>query len=1594
MRFENQQFERGITQSNKSLEQLKHNLNLEGAAKGLNDLDKAGKSFSLSNISSGVDKIASKFSAMSIVGITALQNLTNKAITAGSKIVSSLTIDPIAAGFKEYELKMDSIQTILANTQSRQVEVDKNALQAINDQADAALANVASGKGKKDAVAAIEARRNAQIKALLAQERGMTEGSTLEDVNAALDELNAYADKTIYNFSEMTRNIGTFTAAGVDLDTSVDAIKGIANVAAISGTNAQKTSVAMYQLSQALSKGKVQLQDWMSIENAGMSGKVFTDSILETARVHGIAIDEMILSEGSFRESLKNGWLTTDILLETLSKFTGDLSAEQLKAMGYTEQQIEAIIKMGETANDAATKVKTFGQLMDTLKEAAQSGWANTFQILVGDFEEAKDLLTNISDVVGGFINNMSDARNQTLSFWKENSGRESAIRGLTNVIISIVDVAKTIHTAFVNLFPPITGEQLVALTKGFETFSEKLKLSDDTMSKLTSTFSGVFATVKIVGQALVPVGQMFIEMLSALKPVIDFILTKTAALGDKLTEIANSNSVFDQFNKIVEKTSGFMDKISESTKGVRDRMSDLGGSVKGLDFSVIEAFSEKLETRMGPIKTFGEIVSKTIDKCQERIKKFAPMFYDMIASVGEAMKTLQANILNALNSNDFDWIFDLLNSGIFASLLLGIKAIINSLDKMVEKPGEALDGLVKSFTEFTKKGGKVLDSVTQTLDGVRGCLKAYQSELQSKALLNIAFAVGILSVSLIALSLVDSKKLTVALGGITGLFMNLVVSMTILSKALSSFKFGGLTKLTTSMISMSVAILILSAAMIKISTLDWDGVAKGLVGVAGLCAVLVASSMALSKSSGRLIKGSLGLIAFALAISVLSKSVVKIGEIDAANLAKGLAGVGVLMAELALFMKSTDTNKLGMFKAVGILIFASSLIVMSTAVEKLASINPESITQGLVSLGLILTGISIFLKSIGDVKKVISTSIGITLLASSMLILSAAIDRLGTMNTEDLKQGLIGLAVGLGLVIASLAVIPKGAFTNSLALVSVFLSLDMFASVLAKLGAMSWEEIGRSLVMLGGSLIAMAVGLHALNGTVMGSISLTVFAGALLLLAPALKILASFSLVEIITSLGLLAATLALIAGASYLLTPAIPMILALSAAVLLLGVGIGSIGGGVALLAIGLSGLATAGTAGTIAFVMMAKSMIDLVPMFIEAVGNGFVALIKVIGKSAPAIGEAFVNITLAIIQVFIDLIPKLVDLTNTLIVSMLESIALHTPAMVEAGVNIVSGFIEGLAASIGRLIEATIELAVSFIEGLANGIRNNIDRLLDAVTDLTDAIIEAFIKGIKHNMNLMLNAGRDLMDSGFMQGVKAKITDVRNKALDIVNAIINPIKEKAAAFTQIGKDVVQGMINGIKSMIKNIKESITSVGENIIKTAKSVLGIKSPSRVFKQLGVYTGEGFVVGLGKCSSKVEDASSEMAEGAIDTVKNSLSRLSDVVSGEIDANPTIRPVLDLSNVQNGSKTLGQLFADKSISAAATVSTNINSNRTQDTGSLLRDVIDMMKPTIVDGQKSGSLQATFNIYSPNGNAMEISRQIQKELTHFNRALGSV
>lgn len=1262
MRFDNKQFEQNIQTSLSSLDKLKKSLNLEGAAKGLETVNDAANKCSgnMSPLSNAVETVRVRFSALEVMAITALQNITNSALAAGKNLVSAFTIDPIKTGFEEYETQINAVQTILANTSSK--------------------------------------------------------GTTLDQVNNALDELNHYADMTIYNFTEMTRNIGTFTAAGVDLDTSVAAIKGIANLAAVSGSNSQQASTAMYQLSQALAAGTVKLQDWNSVVNAGMGGQVFQDALKETAKVHGIAIDEMIKDEGSFRETLSKGWLTSDILTETLAKFTGDLNEDQLRTMGYTDDQIKSIMEMGKTANDAATKVKTFTQLFDTLKEAAQSGWTQSWEIIVGDFEEAKELLTEVSDTFSAVINASADARNKMLQDWKDLGGRTMMIEAVKNVFEGLVSVAKPVREAFNEIFPPMTGKQLAEITERIRDLTAKFKMGEESSKNLKNTFKGVFAVLDIVGQAFKAVAGGVGELIGLFLPAGNGVLSLTGSFGEYLVKLDETVKKTDVFGKAVSTVVDIVKIAITFVKTAGEKVKEFGKTAgEKFDFPGFElfhSFLERVHDRMaqigdgagkmksGVIVAF-EMMGEALEKCKFlKVMEALWTAVKVIAGgIADAVGTMMGTLAEKLGNADFSGVLDVLNS-------IAVGGIALSISKFLKSVIEPLEWL-----------SDILEWVIGILDGVRGCFEAYQTNLKAGTLLKIGAAIALLAGSIVAISLIDSDKLSISLGAITVLFANLLGAMAIFNKISSDT--GKVSKACTAMIAMSVAVSILAGALKKVSDLDWGELARGLVGIAGLTTIVVASSKAMASGQKQVMKGATSLIVFGAAIKILASACKDLSKLQWDELGRGLTGVGVLFAEMAVFLRVAKFNGKMISTATGIVILAAAMKVLASACKDLGQMEWSEIGKGLAGIGGLLAEFAVFTNLAGNAKHVMSTGVALIAIGAAMKIFASAVKDFGQLQWDEIGRGLTAMGGALAEVAIAVNLMPKNMIGIGTGLVIVGAALEIIANCMSKFGGMQWEEIGRGLTVMGGALAELAISLNFMKGTLGGSAALLVASGALAVLAPVLSILGALSWEAIAKGLISIAGAFTIIGVAGAVLTPLVPTILALSGAFALIGVGVLTIGAGLlaagtglSALAIGFTALATAGAAGATAIVaaltVIVTGIAGLIPAVLTKVGEGIIAICKVIAAGAPAIGEAVKAVVLTLIDVFVSCVPQLADGALQLVVGVLAALVTYTPQIVDLAFKFLIGILDGIASNLPSLIKAGVDVLVAFFAGIVDALR----------------------------------------------------------------------------------------------------------------------------------------------------------------------------------------------------------------------------------------------------------------------------------------------
>lgn len=1369
MRFDNKQFESNVQTSLSTLDRLKKSLNLSGAAKGFDEIDSASKKVNMNGLANAVESVRLKFSALEVMAVTALANITNSALNAGKRIVSALTIDPIKTGFQEYETQIGAVQTILANTQH--------------------------------------------------------EGTNLQQVNRALDELNTYADKTIYNFTEMTRNIGTFTAAGVNLQTSVDSIKGIANLAAVSGSTSQQASTAMYQLSQALAAGKVSLMDWNSVVNAGMGGKVFQDALVRTSELLGTGAKNAINMYGSFRESLTKGeWLTTEVLTETLKQFAGAYSEADLIQQGFSESQAKEIAQMAKTAEEAATKVKTFTQLWDTLKESAQSGWTATWEILIGDFEEAKDLLSEVSETIGNVIGEAAQARNDLLSGglssgWKQllnqgiadeagyiesiqevarksgdafdkmvadsdnfsdalkkglqegvissetlsdavhnlrdkmtgmsqeerkaagytsemveqiekldeglkngsvsmdeftekilkPSGRENLIQSIWNAAKGLMSVITPIKEAFRDIFPPMTSEQLYAFTEALRNLTERMKLSETTSENLKRTFKGLFAVLDIIKQAVSAVFNAVGSLLGGVGDLGAGILGVTGTFGDWLVKLDEFIKQGDVFNKVL---GTIVSVIKTVATAIRDFVKVVAEKIAFPGFELFHSLLERLHARISQIgdaaggmkssvSSAFEAMGNALANCQ--FMQLLQAVWDAVKAIAggiaDAMGKVGSSLISSIGNADFSGVIDLLNGISFGAIAVGITKFVGAIK-------EQLDSI-----------GSIKESFIGILDSVRGCFEAYQSQLQAGTLLKIASAIAILVASLVALSLIDSAKLSAALGAITVLFADLMASMAIFNKI--SGMASGVIRSTTAMLAISTAVLILASALKKLGDLDAKQLATGLTGVVGLTATMIVAAKSLSKGGPTIIKGASQMVIFAAAIKVLASACEDLSALDWEGLAKGLVGVGVLLAEVSLFMNTAKFSGQSVTTATGIVILSGAIKILASACEDFAQMNWGEIGRGLTSIGIVLAEIVAFTRLTGNAQHVIATSAALIGIGAAMKILAAAVKDFSAMNWSELAVGLVGMAGALATVTIAVNFMPKNMIAIGTGLIAVSTALLIMASALENMGGMEWNEIAKGLVALGGSLGIMAVGLRAMTGTLSGSAAMLVAASALAILTPVLSILGAMSWTAIVKGLVSLAGAFTVIGVAGAVLTPLVPTILGLSGAMALIGVavlglgaGLLAAGTGLSAIAVGFTALAAAGTAGATAVVasltVIITGIADLIPAIVAKIGEAIVEFCKVIANSAGEIGNAVKEVVLTLVDVLIECVPAIADGALKLIAGVLEALVQYTPQIVDSLFQFLIGVLEGIARNLPGLIQAAIDVLMAFFAGIVDALK----------------------------------------------------------------------------------------------------------------------------------------------------------------------------------------------------------------------------------------------------------------------------------------------
>lgn len=1037
MRFDNDQFEKGVATSMSTIDKLKAKLNFQDADKSLSSLSDSAKRVDMSTLANSVQKVSLQFSSLQVIAGTALANITNNAVNTGRKILSALTTNPVKDGMSEYETQMNAVQTILANTQK--------------------------------------------------------EGTNVKIVNKYLDELNTYADKTIYNFSEMTRNIGTFTAAGVKLGTSVSSIKGIANLAATSGSNAQQASTAMYQLSQAIAAGKVQLMDWNSVVNAGMGGQVFQDALIRTSEHLKTGAKEAINTYGSFRESLSKGeWLTTQVLTETLDQFAtaADTQEEYEAAVkkfvdeGYSQEEAEQIATMAKTAGEAATKVKTFSQLIDTCKEALGSGWTTTWRLIFGDFEDARKLWTSVSDAIGGLINKFSDARNKVLDSalynnFKSLGERIKSVGEATETVTKVTEnfgevVNRVIGGEFGNgaervqklteagmdwaHIQNLVNEQLGDSTRHATDYKEAQEevtkaqaeaiesfaaMSDEQLTNIGFTQDEIYALRDLEAQSK-KTGKSMQELLeeeSSRKGGRELLIESFTNIGKAIGTVFKSvgeawKSVFDPVTSsdlygVIEK----FHSMSESMLGVGEHADQLVSTFRGL-FVILKWGTNILG---GGFKIAIKVVSLLL-------KAFGLSFLDVTAIIGDFLYKID----QFLSENDFLAAgVNLLAEGIkmVASGLKELYDYISSLPEVqsfLEKIksvdlSDVAQGWIESLSSGVKElknldlkeiGAFIIEGLKDGMSGKIGSIIEAISEIANTIIDTIKDILDIHSPS----------KVMIAIGGfiVAGLIKGILDAFPDVKESLNQLT-GGMVTWFENIDWNQIFAGIASAGLLNISAQlstaikNFSVFATQIGGVAASISDVLnnisTSIKVATKSFKKVMKAKAfktraeGIKEIAESLLILAGAVYILGQMDKDELirattcivALGIA-LSIMTVAISKFSESSaslDKNGLNIKGLRTCLIqMGMALLLMAETVKIMGKLNPDQATQGFKMLaglcGLIVILTGVLGKCVDDEQMANINKFGkmMTKLAIALLLTIAAVKLIGLLKSDELTKG------------------------------------------------------------------------------------------------------------------------------------------------------------------------------------------------------------------------------------------------------------------------------------------------------------------------------------------------------------------------------------------------------------------------------------------------------------------------------------------------------------------------------------------------------------------------------------------------------------
>jgi hypothetical protein len=951
--------------------------------------------------------------------------------------------------------------------------------------------------------------------------------------------------------------------------------------------------------------------------------------------------------------------------------------------------------------------------------------------------------------------------------------------------------------------------------------------------------------------------------------------LAFTGSIGDFLVMLHKAIKDGNAFGKIFAGLGKILQIPINLLKKLAQLIGNLFSGAKDSNaFESVTSLTESLTPLQklgGMVKSVWEKIVQIFTKVSEKVREVAKDFIEWAQGVGAAISGVFSDGL------DFDSVLKAVNTGLFAGLLLLLK------------------GFLGKIGDFFSGDSGMFSGIVDALDGLTGALNGMQNALNATALLAIALAVGVLTLSLIGLSKIDGAGLTRASIAIAVMFTQLSVAFMAfnrISTGASALKIG---VMSAGLILLATAVNILASAVKKLSGMPIDELAKGLLGVVVLLAALAGATRLMDTATPGMIRTAAGLVVLALAVRLLVNSVQELGGMDWESLAKGLVGVGTLLGSLALFTKFAAADKGGVVQGLGIILLATALKILASAVGDFEKFNWEELARGMagIAVGLGLIAGALNLIPPGSIIK----AAGVLIVSSALGIIADAVKKMSGLSWAEIARGMTVMAGSLLAIGLAIGLLPPTSIVSAAGILIVAAALQILASAMKKMGGMSWEEIAKSLIVLAGSLIIISAAMVVASGTLQGSAAILIMAVALSMLAPVLVQLGAMSWSDIAAGLAALAGVFIVIGVAGLVLGPIVPIILALAIAIGLLGVAMLAAGVGVLAFAVGLSILAAAGAGATAAIVGIVKGLVGLIPYVMEQIGLGLVAFARVIATSGPAILEALTTVLNSLLDAIIRLTPKIVKALQVMLHQLLDAMVDSVPKMVDAGLKITRGVMKGIADNLPGVIEQGTRVVVAFLDGIGR----NIGRVVNAAVNLIFDFVSALANAIRSSGARLTNAGIDLADA-----------------------------------------LVDGVVNGLRSLAGRAVSAAWDLAKSMLNAALGALRVSSPSKEFVWIGKMIVMGLVVGLEKHGDQAVKATEGVGEGMIDSMGKTLTGLSKVLGSDlIDFDPTITPVLDLTQVKKDASEIGSLLSmpdfdvKSAYSRAKDAAIGYESNRTDD-----------------------------------------------------------